>query len=84
MLSYVTVKFHLIPFSNFFMKVEQVFLQIFTYVNQLHPVSRTQQDRQREISVKTLRFPLSAKFWSVEAKRGVEFRHSTRNAKDFV
>ena len=30
---------------------------------QLHAVSRTQQGRQREPSVKTLCFPLSAKFW---------------------
>ena len=33
-------------------------------LNQLHAVSRTQQGRQRELSVKTLRPPLSAKFWS--------------------
>ena len=31
--------------------------------NQLHAVSRTQQSRQREPSVKTLRSPLSAEFW---------------------
>ena len=31
--------------------------------NQLHAVSRTQQGRQREPSVKTLRSPLSAEFW---------------------
>ena len=31
--------------------------------NQLHAVSRTQQGRQREPSVKTLRSPLSANFW---------------------
>ena len=31
--------------------------------NQLYAVSRTQQDRQREPSVKTLRSPLSAEFW---------------------
>ena len=30
---------------------------------QLHAVSRTQQGRQREPSVKTLRSPLSAEFW---------------------
>ena len=29
----------------------------------LHAVSRTQQGGQREPSVKTLRFPLSAEFW---------------------
>ena len=31
--------------------------------NQLHTVFRTQQGRQEEPSVKTLRFPLSAEFW---------------------
>ena len=31
--------------------------------NQLHAVSRTQQCRQRESSVKTLHSPLSAEFW---------------------
>ena len=31
--------------------------------NQLHAVSRTQRGRQREPSAKTLRSPLSAKFW---------------------
>ena len=31
--------------------------------NQLHAVSRTQQGRQREPIVKTLRSPLSAEFW---------------------
>ena len=31
--------------------------------NRLHAVSRTQQGRQGEPSVKTLRFSLSAKFW---------------------
>ena len=31
--------------------------------NQLHAVSRTQQGRQRELSVNTLRSPLSAEFW---------------------
>ena len=30
---------------------------------QLHAVSRTQQGRQKETSVKTLRSPLSADFW---------------------
>ena len=38
-----------------------VFLQNFK--NQLHAVSRTQQVRQREPSIKTLRSPLSAEFW---------------------
>ena len=33
------------------------------YRNQLHAVSRTKQGRQREFSVKTLRFPMSAEFW---------------------
>ena len=32
-------------------------------LNQLHAVSRTQQGRQRELCVKTLRSPLSAEFW---------------------
>ena len=31
--------------------------------SQLHAVSRTQQSRQREPNVKTLRFPLSVEFW---------------------
>ena len=31
--------------------------------NQLYAVSRTQQDRQEEPSVKTLRYPLSAEYW---------------------
>ena len=31
--------------------------------NQLHAVSRTQQGRQREPGVETLRSPLSAEFW---------------------
>ena len=32
-------------------------------LNQLHTVFRIQQGRQRELSVKTLRSPLSAEFW---------------------
>ena len=32
-------------------------------INQLHAVSRTQQGRQRESSVKTHHFPLSTEFW---------------------
>ena len=32
-------------------------------IYELHAVSRTQQRRQREPSVKTLRSPLSAEFW---------------------
>ena len=32
-------------------------------MNQLHAVSRTQQGRQREPSVRTLRSPLPADFW---------------------
>ena len=32
-------------------------------LNEPHAVSRTQQGRQREPSVKTLRSPLSAEFW---------------------
>ena len=32
-------------------------------LNQLHAVSRTQQGKQREPSVKILRSPLSAEFW---------------------
>ena len=31
--------------------------------NQLHAVSRRQQGRQTEPTIKTLRSPLSAKFW---------------------
>ena len=36
--------------------------QIKSKSNQVHAVSRTQQGRQREPSVKTLRSPLSAEF----------------------
>ena len=36
---------------------------IYLKLNQLHAVSRTQQGRQREPSVKSLRYPLSAEFW---------------------
>ena len=32
-------------------------------LNQFHAVSRTQQGRQREPSVKTIRSPLSVEFW---------------------
>ena len=32
-------------------------------LNQIHAVSRTQQRRQKEPSVKTLRSPLSVEFW---------------------
>ena len=32
-------------------------------INQLHAVSRTHQDRQREHSVNTFRSPLSTEFW---------------------
>ena len=35
----------------------------FNTINQLHTVSRIQQDRQREPSIKTLRSLLSAEFW---------------------
>ena len=42
--------------------------------NQLHAVSRTQQGRQREPSIKTLHSPLSAEF--LEVLR-VEWRNST-------
>ena len=38
-------------------------LRIKSKLNQLHAVPRTQQGRQREPSVKTLRSPLSAEFW---------------------
>ena len=40
--------------------LNRLFIKI---VIQLHAVSRTQQGRQREPSVKTLRSPLSAEFW---------------------
>ena len=36
--------------------------KIIKYKNQFHAVSRTQQGRQREPSVKTLRSPLSVEF----------------------
>ena len=36
----------------------------FIKLNQFHFVSRTQQVRQRELSVKTLRSRLSAEFWT--------------------
>ena len=38
-------------------------LSIYLILNQLHAVSRTQQSRQREPTVRTLRSPLSAEFW---------------------
>ena len=41
-------------------------------LNQLHAVSRTQQGRQREHNVKTLRSPLSTEFWM-----RVEWQNST-------
>ena len=40
-------------FDCYFLKIK---------LNQLHAVSRTQQGRQRELIVKTLRSPLSAEF----------------------
>ena len=39
-------------------------------LNQLHAVSRTQQGRQRELSIKTLSSPLSAEFWRHCVLRG--------------
>ena len=44
-------------------RVFKVIKKLMFFFYQLHAVSRTQQGRQREPSVKTLRFPLSAKFW---------------------
>ena len=44
---------------NMIVKIEGSLLK----KNQLHTVSRTQQGRQGEPSVKTLRSPLSAEFW---------------------
>ena len=47
------------------------FSKIFKYIKyQLHTVSRTQQGRQREPSVQTLRSPLSAWFWRHCVLRG--------------
>ena len=45
-------------------KIKKVMVKIKKNQNQLHAVSRTQQGRQRESSVKTLGSPLSAEFWS--------------------
>ena len=42
-----------------FKSVQRTYILFF----QLHAVSRTQQGRQREPSVKTLCSPLSAEFW---------------------
>ena len=44
-------------------KVLQVIILNQKKLNQLHAVSRTQQGRQREPSIKTLRSPLSAEYW---------------------
>ena len=40
-----------------------LYLCILRFFFQLHALPRTQQSRQREPSVKTLRSPLSAEFW---------------------
>ena len=45
---------------HYYWKIKQISQAI---KNQLHAVSRTQQGRHREPSVKTLRTPLSAEFW---------------------
>ena len=45
--------------------------------NQIHAVSRTQQGRQREPSVKTLRSPLSAEFWRHCVLSGRTQRHAS-------
>ena len=46
-----------------FTVIKLIYFIKFIKKNQLHAVSRTQQGRQRESSVKTLRSPLSAEFW---------------------
>ena len=56
------------------------------YGNQIHAVSRTQQGRQREPSVKTLRSLLSAEFWRQCVLRGgtqrrALFRHQSEEMK---
>ena len=55
-------------------EVKEVFTETAYY--QLQAVSRTQQDRQREPSVKTLPFPLSAEFWRHCVSSGGNQRHA--------
>ena len=43
--------------------VVSISLKYLSFINQLHAVSRSRQGRQKEPSVKTLRFPISAEFW---------------------
>ena len=45
-------------------------------INQLHAVYRSQQGRQRELYVKTLRSPLSAEFWKHCVLSGRTQRHA--------
>ena len=49
--------------KGFMQVLSIVFVTLLELENQLHAVSRTQQGRQREPSVKTLCFPFSAEFW---------------------
>ena len=59
----VVTDFTVIAYSIPIWRRITIFLQIRMKLNQLHAVSRTQQGRQREPSVKTLRSPLPAEFW---------------------
>ena len=47
----------------FIMKLSWFACISYFFYCQLHAVSRTEQDRHREPTVKTLRSPLSAEFW---------------------
>ena len=49
--------------DTFFASIELIVVKYVDKSNQPHAVSRTQQVRQRESSVKTLLSPLSAEFW---------------------
>ena len=57
-------------------------INVNSHLNQLYAVSRSQQSRQRESSVKTLRSSLSAEFWrhcvlSGETQRRALPRHQS-------
>ena len=53
-----------------------IIIKVKIKINQLHTISRTQQGRQREPSVKTLRSPLSAEFWRHCVLSGRPQRHA--------
>ena len=52
---------------------------IFYFFYQLHAVSRSRQGRQREPSVMTLHFPLSAKIWRHWLSGGIQRRALSRH-----